>query len=659
MRQHRFRAPLSFDSKRFFRGCKTTPKANLPLPLLKTILLSLYIFFLLAIDFVLFTDSGNLNIFRGEWLISPEVLILLVVLLIFSFAVMALCSLVRWLQNIVSALFTFWFIIVLFNQFAQFNTGSFLGEAIQSSFGSFTPTFLYTSSDITLAVILSGLVLWFLCTAPFKALFVYVAMFFIAFIGILRYGFNSSGHQHDFIELNQTQLKTSGQAEGEKFIYIMLPNLMSYKSYMIGNNPQDQEMTKLITGFYAKNNFEVFSNAYHDNNDLFLNMVKAVNVFGHKDPREYITNTMMVYRYWKFFNVNDEHIFLKDNQMFDTFRQAGYKISAYKSRGFDMCHKNHKFNVDRCIEKLNRPVNVYSMNIGRFPRAKLLLLEWFSSMKILKDLSKIYQALNTFTQADNLPMIGVNYNNLYVLNSAKTFDVLAENIIADKGRQAYFVYADIPSDMFIYDQYCRIKPQDEWISLEDLPWVNVNKAMMKRTAYNDQTKCLYAKFQELFDKLETAGILQKSVIIIEGMSSVNNFNQHYSDDFINRFTHEKLTTLAVRSPVNTALTVNPRLCPTENLVSTYLYKTESCRGVENVKIHQRFKEELMHKLQLLEIPVPEMENNRVDFDLWYNQWRQVNEVGTQNDIHIIYGEKNRDHSSMQNALPELQNETLQ
>ena len=59
-------------------------------------------------------------------------------------------------------------------------------------------------------------------------------------------------------------------------------------------------------------------------------------------------------------------------------------------------------------------------------RSQVLLIEWISSMKIFKDMSGIYQALRIIGQPETMPMVGINYNNLYVINSVKTFDILAK-----------------------------------------------------------------------------------------------------------------------------------------------------------------------------------------------------------------------------------------
>ena len=614
----------------------------------------------MAIDLVLFTDSGNLNIYGGEYFLSSELLWPLGILLVITTLIMIIASFLRWAQNILCALIMCWFVVVLFNQFAQFDYNSFLGDYLKSFLGSAVPGFLYNHSSVIVACFLSLLVLWFLFCTNLIFLTIYVLLFVIAFVGILRYGFNNAGEQHDFIELYQSQLKNNADNHGEKFVYIMLPNLPSYKYFNMLATQDAKRVEQLMTGFYAKNNFEVFGNAYTKDDSYFMNMVRSVNLFSDDAPQNHVMDTMMIYKYWKFFNVNDEYVFLKDNQMFDTFRKAGYKISAYKSRGFDLCHKKHMFNVDRCTEKLNRPINLYSMNMSPLERSQMLLLEWLSSMKLFSDMSSVYQALRIFGEPQNMPLVGINYNNLYVINSIKTFNVLADNIIADKGRQAYFVYADIPSDMFIYDEFCQIKPRHEWINMENMPWVKVDNTVLKQRAYYDQTKCLFGKLQEFIDRLADENLLEKSVVIVEGMSSVNNFRNKPYDDFVDDFVYDKLVTLAVKSPIKHTNVFNNIICESDSIVRHYLYKDKNCEGLAGINIHQSLKDNLLNKLAELDVTKKQAENNEEAFNDWYASWYAINHMKLLEPVDVV----KKDHQAEQiktNAddAPDLQNETLQ
>jgi len=633
-----FRAPLAFNSQKFFRGYKKEQKYKISPLWVATIIKIVYVFLLIAIDLVLFTGSGSLAIFQKGFILTTELNGILGIIFLISVVLMLVSAFNEKVQNVICAIVTFWFIVVLFNQFAQFDRGAFLGEYLAGYVGRSIPSFLFTQSHIILALLLSSAVLWFLFKAGIKLLAVYTLLFVFAFAGILRNEYNNSRDHHDFIELYQSQIKNNAQTHDKKFLYIMLPNLVSPKVMPLMDG---KDAGQIAAGFLAKNNFAVFSNAFTAKEMPFINMVSSFNVFSQEPPTSHILDTMLLYKYWKFFNINDEYIFLKNNQMFDTFRKSGYKISAYKSHGFDLCHKQHMFNVDRCIEKLNHPINFYSMNVTPSDRMQLLLVEWLTSMKIFRNMSGFYQAAKIFSDMESVPLVGINYNNLYVVNSVKTFDLLLENMKQDKGRQAYFVYADLPSDMYIYDEFCSIKPRHEWINMDNLPWINVDNTTAKKQAYFEQTKCLFGKLQWLVEKLSQEDLLSKTVIVLNGMSSVNNFRSVPYADFSDDLIYGRLITLAILSPSAHKPVFDNQLCESNQIIRHYLYKDKSCDGLTDINIHQSLRDDLNEKLQQSDF-TPEMIEEAVTvFDQWYQKWSRMNNLNTNDpsEIDIIRKEQ--------------------
>ena len=67
--------------------------------------------------------------------------------------------------------------------------------------------------------------------------------------------------------------------------------------------------------------------------------------------------------------------------------------------------------------------------------------------------------------------------------SIKTFDILLQNIEEDKGQQAYFVFVDLLSNMYIYNEFCQIKPTDEWYDISSLPWIKNDLSQQRQLAY--------------------------------------------------------------------------------------------------------------------------------------------------------------------------------
>lgn len=660
MKNRRFRSPLIFSAEKFSRFCTRSNEIKDKNIRLGFISKSLYVFILFAINMILFASSGSMVVFNNSILPAAEILILLLILLIISFGVIGVFYKKTIAQNIVCCLVTFWFVVTLFNQFYQLDPNAafahlFLGDTASIS-GS---GLLYNGSHIVIAFFVTGLFALFIFNFSEQLFAVCVGILTLIFFIILQKDSLHTIHEHDFIEISNTQLDEEFVGKNRRFIYIMLPNLSSYKYFSTINNPLAKDTTSLITGFYANNNFEIYPNAFIEQADPFMNIVQSVNTFSNQYPDDHTLNHMILYKYWKFFNINDEYVFLKNNQLYDSFRKAGYRITAYKSRGVDMCHENHELNVDRCMEKINSPVNIYDSDISTMDRLQLFFAEWIHSMNILS-MKPLYYILDIFSNPEELPLIGINYNNLYVINSIKTFDILAENILSDTGKQAYFVYADIPSNMFIYDEFCNIKPQEEWISVEKLPWVNNDYTDKKQRAYIDQTKCLYGKLQEFIDSLNKKHILDSSVLIINGISSNHNFESKAFDSIVDNFVYDKMVSLAIKSPLIKTFKVNNNICSTKNIIQNAIFNVNSnvCETIDNLGIRGSLKDELLYRLSSLNEPMVNIVNNTEKFSTWYEKWLVMNNKNKK-DIDIFKKEEDLFSKDINDEAPEIGNEILQ
>ncbi len=659
MYKHPIRAPLVFYKKKFSRAYKKVPKFKIPEFVVRGSLFALYAFLLLSIDLVLFADSGNLNIFKGFTLL-PELFWLLLILAFLCTGITFALNFSKKAQALFCAFITFLFVYAFINQFAEFDAGSFFALMLSPLMGRLTPPVFYTSSEVISALLLSIGVYLFLSKASKKKTLIFVLVFAVIFLGIIHNSYQSVHNQHEFMETADFRAEKNITSK-QKFIYLMLPDLSSYKQFRLKASPQSAETAQMIAGFLNKNGFEVFENVYNNTDNAMLNAVDMLNIFSKEEPQKHLMKEMLLYRLWKFFNVNDEYIYLKENQMFDSFRKSGYQISAYKSQGVDICHKNNLFNVNRCVEKLNRPVNLYSLSLKTSERTKILAAEWLTSMRLFENMGGLFNFFSIFTKIEDMPMIGISYNNLYVVNSIKTLDILAENILNDQGRNAYFIYADIPSDMFIYDQFCTVKPRSEWVNLHQLPWMKEKKNAHILMAYNEQTRCLLGKLQEFLDRLSEVGLFKNTVVVIQGLSSEGlqtdfSENDNYKEDLLNK----KLSFMAIKSPLEKKAVYNKEFCTTKTALRNYLYGGKTCENLSNLPVHQTIAENIKQSLNELSFNTQELSLYTSNFTNWYKYWQIVNNIRLNNaldmkqkNIHTTIG------TTQENVMmPELKNEIL-
>lgn len=595
------KSPLKNDDcGRFSRKGKVVNKLLPFYPLFDDILTAFFSFSLIAIDFMLFAGSGNIRIFNDSIFPIPEVLIILIILFMFVSGLICLLHKFKEAKAGVAAFFAFSTIFVIYKQFSQLTQSIGVGN-----------------DAVSVSVLIGGLfaVFVFLVYAQKKILY---KIFLTTAVLVLFFNVCSALNKkevNEFITYNDENSEIYGN-DG-RLIYFVLPNFVGTNQIYSWNFDKAEKTADLAEAFYKKNKFITFNNAFVETQDYFDNLIMLLNPQAKTNRvSNYILKTRLLSGHWKFSNIIHNNINLKDNELYDYLSYQGYNISAYKSRNIDLCRKNHHFNVQRCVEKINEPTNIYDMDLPLTTRTKVLFMEWFFSLKMGN-----MQTLANSLKLDNPQQISIMYKNLYVMNSLKFFDILFDNIKEDKGKQAYFVFADIPSDMYIYDEYCRIKPKEKWMDKSNLPWINQDYTAEQKSAYLDQYSCLYGKLQQFMDKMNDSGLLNNTKIVLMGASNVNNFQNIPADDYAEKFIDNNLVNLAIYDGTNPQFRKDDKICPAVDIINQQLFGFGKCGEIENV--HEQTLINLKQKLYNLNIN----ENNINDkhFTDWYKIWKKYNE----------------------------------
>lgn len=590
---------------------------------------------LININFFLYASSGNFKIFSSGYTIAPEMMYIMGGVLVISIGLLFLVSFSSFLQNVLTSFIFALFVMAMMNQFALFDKASILDALFNQYFGQSGNTQLMTNSHKIITVA-SGLIFFtFLAMSSNQNIAYFTGVLVIVFGGMFADAYLSRNKQSDYKVTYDNKLQDE-KDNGKKFIYVLLPNAASYNYIESmqdagGKSTATRKAMDIMLAFYAENNFTMYPNAYVKNLDPFMNVVKSFNNINSKDADTYTLKSVSMDSYWQFKNINDEYVYLKDNAMFDTFRKAKYRISAYQSRGVDICKKNNEINVDKCVEKVNTPIDLKNMNISETDKTMVLSAQWINSMGLFKNKSLLYTLLKSVTKPDNLPLLGIPYNGLYVVDSLKSLDLAAEDIAKDKGNRAYFVVMDMPSDMFVYNEFCKIKVPAAWISMESFDWIVNKNLYQKRNAYMEQTECLYGKLQEFMGKLEKDKVLDNSVVIIQGLSGANDLiNVKGNKDFIVEFKNKKLITMGIRDPLKKEFNINYEACSASDIVKQYLYKKDKCVQLSSLDVHDGAKKEIINALKPMKISEQQISKAKLFFDKWYKNWLRASKFKLNN-----------------------------
>lgn len=619
-------ATIKVKAKRNARGKGRAWSTYLFDWLVKGVLIAL----LVNINFVLFASSGNFHFFSSDITVSQEAIYIMAGTFAISLILLFLISFSSFIQNVLTSFVVALFVLAMMNQFALFDKGSILYFFTSQYLDAEMAKNLMTNSDMVIAVA-SGIIFFiFLAMSSNQNIAYFTGVLLVIFAGILADEYLQRDNKQEFLVTYDNHLQNP-QENGKKFIYLMLPNAASY-SYLedmkeINTNTDTiQKTMDIMLAFYAKNNFMYYPNAYVSKQDPFMNAVKSLNNISKKNPEELILKNVAMEGYWRFKNINDEYVYMKENALFDTFRKAKYRISAYKSRGLDLCDKDNEINVDKCVEKVNAPVSFENINVPVWEKTLILASQWIHSTGLFPNRSALHTVLKAATNSDELPLVGISYSGLYVIDSIKMLDFAAEDIIKDKGNRAYFVMMDMPSDMFVYDEYCRIKSPGKWLAMESLPWILNKNIYSKRNAYMEQTECLYGKLEDFIGKLEKSGILDNSVLVIQGLSGADDIKNVKEMNFVPDFKSKKMVAMAIRDPLKNNFMLDERVCDVADILKQYLYKRGRCSEMSSLDIHEGGKNEIKASIEKVKITDEKLNKAKVVFDSWYNDWKRISKL---------------------------------
>ena len=614
---------------------------------------TLVVFCLLAIDFILFADAGSYQIFIEDNIIAPEFYNILIILFIISFAVIYISSFSNFFQNIVLILVFIGISTAFLNRFAMFNKGAMLYGIISSYLGDNVGEIFIYNSHVILIALFSILLFIFFTISQRSTLVYFTGTLIIILLGVMTNTyFTSHKGKSDYIVSLDNSHPLIENFQAKRFIHISLPDIgsvanMNYGEKSIINNRTQKYTQKTknnILGFYEQNNFMLYQNAYVFEPNLFMNLVQNMNPSVSSDNLDnIILDRVSIDSLWNFSNINNNYLYLRNTQLFSSFRKAKYNISVYQSRGVELC--NQQENVSRCIRKQNFPVNLNILNIPTWKKGVILFAQWIESSGIFKDFSSLYAITKPFFNIKDIPLLSYSTNSFYVINSINVFDILAKDIAEDKTNYAYFVFVDLPSDMYIYDEFCKIKPIKDWEFEKGQPWVSAVNENKKIYAYNEQINCLYGKLEEFMQRLEKSGVLEKSVVVIQGLSGFDNFNKTSYNMYINDFKGNNLSAIAIRDPLKKESEIHNDVCLSSNILKSYLFKSPQCEELKEFNMHVGPKNELIKSLKENDITKENMLIAKNKFLRWFKKWLQKNPQSKisltplKNDNHPQLGNK--------------------
>lgn len=560
--------------------------------IIRGLLLALVAGLLWGLDFILYVRSGTIPMGSGEWCIP--VLGVLTAIVFGVAVVIAVLFFSVSLQRLVFSLLCSVWVWGFMSQFLQIDKSQYLTVFLAPLVGYETALLFDGYSHwIVGGVVLVGA--YIMAKRFSKKSLVYLAgILFLMLIGFWVSEMLLAEDKKPLAEIYASNDNDFSE-ENKKIVFLFMPALSSYGAIGEASGKdfeKNDRLRKVELGFFLKHGFVVYPNAYAVNDNKDANLIEILNILDNESFDKHVLNNVGLEKLWKFKSPQRTELFLKDNQMQDVFRKAGYRISAYQNQNIELCKKNNQYTVDRCVSKLSLPTGIDDAAFSEKEKADLLFKQWLASMTVFQN-DVTMSVVKYILDRESVRTFSLPYEHLYVVDSVHVLQKLLENMAADKGAGVYFVYLDFPDDLLIYNEDCQVRPQGRWQTFN--PKVDMASVSRSIGEYNEQVLCFWGQMEELMDNLAKIDTMKHLTIVMQGISG-KQLTVDDNLDFIEKFKEQKSVLTAIRDS-KAVFGVNNRICNSKDILRTYLFNAKKCVEFNGLTIAKNSQEALRSNLK--------------------------------------------------------------
>lgn len=578
----------------------------------------IYMFLIMALDFILFVYSINGKLIEnGE--LNPAIMYIFAGMFAISFTLIFALFFSKDLQNIVCALLTLVMVVAFYNQFALFNVDNFIETWLEKHMSWLSFIAIVPSS--WLVGLFCAVIIFFAFRFSITLYFVTIVLLLSSVVGVKSIEF-ADVDKKEYYNLKDMAKSAKGKTD-HSIIYFMIPELPSYHFLSNLKNSDFRELRDLMIGFYANNDFEIFPNAFVEKDDAMSNIVDIYNQVDYTSTSSANRGYAEIIHDWNFRHGTLDLYGLEFNELYDALKKDnGYNISTYSAPEFNLCYKKDDLYSDRCVVKNYKVVSLYDKNSTLEKNIYALLGEWVLSLKN-RDLKFVAKTLIDMSNLKNMKVLSEN-RRVSIEGSKKIFDIVSKDYIKDGTGGVYMVYVDLPSDIYIYDEYCNLKPRKEWVAIKDNSLYS-GGIDNKRKAYVEQTKCLLGKLQSFITDIKSDKKFAKTDIIIQGVSNIKELSDMQAGRYSN-FVKDRLVNLAIRKGRVPKFLINANICLASDFTKSILRYQDYCYTIDNMKMSS--EEMFSLKQNLINNSVirgSKISNIAINYREWYADFKNKNE----------------------------------
>jgi hypothetical protein len=312
-----------------------------------------------------------------------------------------------------------------------------------------------------------------------------------------------------------TQHVGEGTVPFPRLIHIVLDEHIGLEG-MPTNFREGVMAKKQLREFYEKYGFGTFGGAYSHYFHTVNSLPNLLNFSSATKARMYIGEDESPNR-------------LLQNTYFERLSQAGYRLNVWWGHHVDYC-SHSPVPIENCIQVPAEGLKISQrLPLNTRERVQLVFSAYLNLSKIYQRGRDYYQSFRNamIPYGVSLPSATWDRHAVTALPYLFTLDDLWENILDLPEGNAIFAHVLIPHYPYVANSDCTIKGSiNEWkysslLFTPHYPYRDGahNTEDSRKTHYQEyfkQVQCIYMKLDQLFEKMEHAGIFENAVIVIHG-----------------------------------------------------------------------------------------------------------------------------------------------
>ena len=275
--------------------------------------------------------------------------------------------------------------------------------------------------------------------------------------------------------------------------------------------PEGMEVKSQLVEFYEKYGFMTFGGAYSHYSLTINSIPNLLNFSSAAKTRMYIGE-------------GDNPDRLLENLYFEGLAQAGYRLNVWWGHHIDYCSHSQVL-IDNCVQIPSHGLKItQSVDLNMLERVQLVFSNYINLSNIYGGARNYYETFRNeiLPYGVSLPSATWDRHKVTTLPYLFSLEALWQSILELPEGNVAFAHLLLPHSPYVTNADCTIRTSlQEWKYnvLSSTRGGVPNTKDSRETHYREyfkQVQCVYMKLDELFKRMEHAGLFENSVIIIHG-----------------------------------------------------------------------------------------------------------------------------------------------